>query len=104
VRAGDTVARLGGDEFAALLEGEAKTSPSTVREVAERLLSALSEPYRIDTKHAVVSASVGVAVATPGITPDELLHNADLAMYQAKAAGKGCIRMLQSAPTDDAAR
>ncbi|CAL9677499.1 hypothetical protein SUDANB1_08176 [Streptomyces sp. enrichment culture] len=104
VRAGDTVARLGGDEFAALLEDEVKTSPSTVREVAERLLSALSEPYRINTTHAVVSASVGVAVATPGITPDELLHNADLAMYQAKAAGKGCIRMLQSAPIDDAAR
>ncbi|MGK5696030.1 diguanylate cyclase domain-containing protein [Streptomyces sp. URMC 128] len=102
VRAGDTVARLGGDEFAALLEGEAATFPSTVREVAERLLSALSQPYRINTTDAVVSASVGVAVATPGITPDELLHNADLAMYQAKAAGKACIRMLQAAPTDDA--
>ncbi|MFI7502770.1 diguanylate cyclase domain-containing protein [Streptomyces sp. NPDC049687] len=103
VRAGDTVARLGGDEFAALLEGKAGTCPSTVREVAERLVSTLSQPYRINDTDAVVSASIGVAVATPGITPDELLHNADLAMYQAKAAGKGRIRMLQTAPVNDAA-
>ena len=104
VRAGDTVARLGGDEFAALLEGGAGACPFTVGEVAERFVSALSKPYRINTIGAVVSASVGIAVATPGITPDELLHNADLAMYQAKAAGKGRIRMLQAAPADDAVR
>ncbi|MEV0977947.1 sensor domain-containing diguanylate cyclase [Streptomyces sp. NPDC049915] len=93
VRAGDTVARLGGDEFAALLEGEAGTCPCPVREVAERILFALSQPYHVNNSDAVVSTSIGVAVASPGMTPEELLHNADLAMYEAKAAGKGRIRM-----------
>ncbi|MGP4002313.1 diguanylate cyclase domain-containing protein [Streptomyces sp. 8N706] len=98
VRAGDTVARLGGDEFAALLEGEAGRCPSRTREVAERVLSSLTTPYRIGSTEAVVSASIGIAVATPGITPEELLHNADLAMYEAKAAGKGRIRMHRPQP------
>lgn len=98
VRAADTVARLGGDEFAALLEGKAGACPSRAREVAERILSALMKPYRIGSTDAVVSASIGIAVATPGITPDELLHNADLVMYEAKAAGKGRIRMHGAQP------
>ncbi|UYQ65717.1 sensor domain-containing diguanylate cyclase [Streptomyces peucetius] len=98
VRAADTVARLGGDEFAALLEGDAGACPSRTREVAERILSALMKPYRIGGTHAVVAASIGIAVATPGITPGELLHNADLVMYEAKAAGKGRIRMHGAQP------
>lgn len=98
VRAADTVARLGGDEFAALLEAEAGTRTSRAREVAERILSALSKPYRLGDVDAVVSASMGIAVATPGITPEELLHCADLAMYEAKAAGKGCIRTHRPQP------
>jgi diguanylate cyclase (GGDEF)-like protein/PAS domain S-box-containing protein len=93
VRAGDTVARLGGDEFGALLEGEAGACPSRAREVAERILSALTKPYRIGSSDAVVSASIGIAVAMPGITPDDLLDHADQAMYEAKTAGKGRIRM-----------
>lgn len=93
VRAGDTVARLGGDEFAALLAGEAGTHHSRIRDVAERMLSALTKPYRIGSVDAVVSASIGIAVAAPGITPDELMHNADLAMYRAKCAGKARICM-----------
>jgi diguanylate cyclase (GGDEF)-like protein/PAS domain S-box-containing protein len=96
VRAGDTVARLGGDEFAALLEREAETDPLSAQEVAQRILAALTEPYRLGTMEAVVSASIGMAVAVPGITPQELLHHADLAMYAAKAAGKGRIRMHHS--------
>ncbi|WP_328681668.1 diguanylate cyclase [Streptomyces sp. NBC_00322] len=98
VRAEDTAARLGGDEFAALLEGEAGACQFRTREVAERILSALAKPYRIGSTDAVVSASIGIAVATPGITPDELLHNADLAMYEAKAAGKGRIRIHRPEP------
>ncbi|MFJ3106797.1 diguanylate cyclase domain-containing protein [Streptomyces sp. NPDC086835] len=93
VRAGDTVARFGGDEFAALLESEAGTCPARVRDAAERLLAALMKPYRIGDRDAIVSASIGIAVATPDITPEELLHHADRAMYEAKAAGKACIRM-----------
>ncbi|MBC2906111.1 diguanylate cyclase domain-containing protein [Streptomyces cupreus] len=96
VRAGDTVARLGGDEFAALLEWKAGTHPSSAEEVATRILSALTKPYRIGSADAVISASIGMAVAVPGISPEELLHQADLAMYAAKAAGKGRIHVHQS--------
>ncbi|MEV4334665.1 sensor domain-containing diguanylate cyclase [Streptomyces sp. NPDC049597] len=98
VRAADTVARLGGDEFAVLLEGRAGACPSRAGEVAERILSALMKPYRIGSTDAVVSASIGIAVATPGITPEELLHNADLVMYEAKAAGKSRIRIHGAQP------
>lgn len=93
VRAEDTVARLGGDEFAALLEGEAGTHPSRANDVAERILSALTQPYQIAGKEAHVSASIGMTLALPGVTPDELLRQADEAMYEAKRAGKGRIRM-----------
>ncbi|MEU0249722.1 sensor domain-containing diguanylate cyclase [Streptomyces sp. NPDC006235] len=92
VRAEDTVARLGGDEFAALLEGEAGAHPARTQDVAERILSALTQPYQIAGKEALVSASIGMAVALPDVTPDELLHQADEAMYEAKRAGKGRIR------------
>jgi diguanylate cyclase (GGDEF)-like protein/PAS domain S-box-containing protein len=88
VRAGDTVARLGGDEFAALLEEGGGVSEGQARAIAERLLLALSQPYGITGSQVTVAASIGMAVATPGITADELLRNADLAMYSAKAAGK----------------
>ncbi|WP_367322969.1 diguanylate cyclase [Streptomyces sp. HUAS ZL42] len=98
VRAGDTVARLGGDEFAALLEWKAGTHLSSAGEVAARVLSALTKPYRIGGTDAVVSASIGMAVAVPGVTPAELLHQADLAMYSAKAAGKGRIHVHESQP------
>lgn len=93
VPAVDTVARLGGDEFAALLEGEAGRHPSRAQDVAERILSALTQAYQIAGKEALVSASIGIAVALPNVTPDELLHQADEAMYEAKRAGKGRIRM-----------
>ncbi|MFJ3307296.1 diguanylate cyclase domain-containing protein [Streptomyces sp. NPDC086549] len=98
VRAGDTVARLGGDEFAALLECEAGAHPASARDVAQRILSALTRPYPIGTMDVEVSASIGIAVAVPSITPDQLMHQADLAMYAAKAAGKGRIRMHHAHP------
>jgi diguanylate cyclase (GGDEF)-like protein/PAS domain S-box-containing protein len=93
VRAEDTVARLGGDEFAALLEGEAGRHPSRAEDVAGRILAALTQPYEIAGKKALVSASIGMTLALPGVTPDELLRQADEAMYEAKRAGKGRIRM-----------
>ncbi|MEV7068769.1 sensor domain-containing diguanylate cyclase [Streptomyces collinus] len=98
VRAEDTVARLGGDEFAALLEGEAGTHPSRAKDVAERILSALTQPYQIAGNEALVSASIGMTLALPGVTPDELLRQADEAMYEAKRAGKGRIRMHSPQP------
>jgi diguanylate cyclase (GGDEF)-like protein/PAS domain S-box-containing protein len=91
VRAGDTVARLGGDEFAALLGQGSGSCEAQARAIAERLLLALSQPYGITGSQVTVAASIGMAVASPGITADELLRNADLAMYRAKAAGKGRV-------------
>lgn len=93
VRDSDTVARLGGDEFAVLLEAEAGTCPPPAMEVAERILSALTVPYRVGGTSAAVSASIGIAVAAAGMTPEQLLHHADQAMYAAKAAGKRGIRV-----------
>ncbi|RST10856.1 EAL domain-containing protein [Streptomyces sp. WAC05950] len=92
VRAGDTAARLGGDEFAALILGDGSRDRSAreyqVREIADRLRNRLSQPYRIGGSEVRVAASIGVAFADPGITPSDLMRNADLAMYRAKAGGK----------------
>jgi diguanylate cyclase (GGDEF)-like protein/PAS domain S-box-containing protein len=101
VRAGDTAARLGGDEFAALIVDESGRAEADgadrerhIRDVADRLRAALSEPYPVDGARPVrVGASVGVAFAEPGLTPAELMRNADLAMYRAKQAGKGRVEV-----------
>jgi diguanylate cyclase (GGDEF)-like protein/PAS domain S-box-containing protein len=86
VRTGDTLARLGGDEFAVLLES---TDPAMPRNTAERILDALRLPFPVPGGEGGIRASVGIVVATdPGIAPDELLRDADIAMYAAKSAGK----------------
>jgi diguanylate cyclase (GGDEF)-like protein/PAS domain S-box-containing protein len=88
VRPGDTTARLGGDEFAVLLEGP--DSAETAFAAADRLLRALREPFMVDGKDVDVSASLGIAVAdeSNGLA-EELLRNADIAMYTAKGHNKG---------------
>ncbi|MFI1659358.1 putative bifunctional diguanylate cyclase/phosphodiesterase [Streptomyces sp. NPDC020472] len=98
VRAGDTAARLGGDEFAALILGDGgrdrAARQSQVQEIADRLRLTLSQPYRVDGGNEVrVAASIGVAFAEPGIEAGDLLRNADLAMYRAKAAGKDRVEL-----------
>ncbi|MFD7560754.1 MULTISPECIES: putative bifunctional diguanylate cyclase/phosphodiesterase [unclassified Streptomyces] len=97
VRAGDTAARLGGDEFAALILGEGSRDRSArehqVHEIADRLRTTLSQPYRIAGSEVRVAASIGVAFADPGITPSDLMRNADLAMYRAKAGGKDRVEL-----------
>ncbi|MFJ3854623.1 putative bifunctional diguanylate cyclase/phosphodiesterase [Streptomyces sp. NPDC090085] len=97
VRAGDTAARLGGDEFAALITGDGSRDRSArefqVREIADRLRTTLSQPYRIGGNEVRVAASIGVAFADPGITPSDLMRNADLAMYRAKAGGKDRVEL-----------
>ncbi|MGW6566827.1 putative bifunctional diguanylate cyclase/phosphodiesterase [Streptomyces sp. NPDC054975] len=98
VRAGDTAARLGGDEFAALILGDGSRDrvarESQVHEIADRLRLTLSQPYTVEGGNEVrVAASIGVAFAEPGISAGELLRNADLAMYRAKAAGKDRVEM-----------
>ena len=85
VRPADVPARLGGDEFAVLADG---SNAEEVEHVAARLVEALNEPFEVDGQHVSIHASVGVAFATPTSTADELVRNADVAMYDAKQAGK----------------
>jgi diguanylate cyclase (GGDEF)-like protein/PAS domain S-box-containing protein len=95
VRPGDTVARLGGDEFAILLEED-----STIEHLvdqAERVLRSLAEPFEVAGKSLVVTASAGVTLNRPGDGPDELIRNADMAMYLAKRDGKSCVRRFEPA-------
>ncbi|MFG3494694.1 putative bifunctional diguanylate cyclase/phosphodiesterase [Streptomyces sp. NPDC047928] len=97
VRAGDTAARLGGDEFAALILGDGGHDRAArefqVHEIADRLRLTLSQPYRVEGNEVRVAASIGVAFAEPGIGAGDLLRNADLAMYRAKAGGKNRVEL-----------
>ncbi|MDF1504771.1 GGDEF domain-containing protein [Roseisolibacter sp. H3M3-2] len=90
----DTAARLGGDEFAVVLDGVRSDSDAAV--VAERVVAALTVPFALAGGPAAVGASVGVARAGVGATSASLLHDADVAMYQAKALGRG--RWVPHAP------
>ncbi len=89
LREGDTVGRLGGDEFVVLAEGASLRTGAEV--VAERILDALRAPFEIADSDVplAVTASIGIAQGDR-TTPDELLRDADIALYQAKAAGKHC--------------
>jgi diguanylate cyclase (GGDEF)-like protein/PAS domain S-box-containing protein len=80
------VARIGGDEFAIFLgEIQNETDAATI---AARILERLGEPFYFEGHRILVSASIGIALGSTGITPEELLHNADTAMYHAKTNGK----------------
>ena len=89
---GDTPARLGGDEFALLLEDLGGVERAL--DVAESLLDAMREPVALAGHDLAVLASVGVAVSTPGMTTAGLLRDADIAMYEAKRAGKSQIKIF----------
>ena len=88
VREGDAVARLGGDEFAVLLVGV--TSEAAVSPLAQRVVKLLAEPYDVAGQRVICGGSVGAAIhGVDGTDQAELLHKADLALYRAKAAGRG---------------
>jgi diguanylate cyclase (GGDEF)-like protein/PAS domain S-box-containing protein len=86
-RAGDTVARLGGDEFAVLVEGVENASDAA--RVAERVQRELSMPFDIDGQEVFTSASIGIALggAPNSVRPEDMLRDADTAMYRAKGMG-----------------
>jgi diguanylate cyclase (GGDEF)-like protein len=87
-RTGDTLARLGGDEFIFLLEG--LNSSLDASSFAERILTALAQPFQIMNREIFVSASIGIAITRTGFDlPEDVLRDADIAMYQAKYLGKG---------------
>ncbi len=93
-RAADTVARLGGDEFAILIEHAA--GPDGRGELLERLATAMGHPFTLSGNQVQVTASIGVATAAAGDTADDLLRNADVAMYAAKRRGKGRSETYES--------
>ncbi len=87
VRSSDTVARLGGDEFAVLVEQA--EGPDEASDIAARIHESLRRPFTVDGHELFVGASVGIAPADSGATSEELMRNADTAMYAAKGSGKG---------------
>ena len=87
VRDSDLIARLGGDEFAVLVEDAG--SVDEVLDIAARVGVALSKPFALSGKEVFVNASIGIARSARGENTDELVRNADVAMYVAKTRGKG---------------
>lgn len=103
VRDGDTVARLFGDEFAVLLEDPA--SREEVQRVTERISQKLREPVRLDGRELFVNSSIGVALSDfAWEDAEDVLHNADLAMYAAKRKGKARYELFHPSMTERAVR
>ncbi|MBR0704218.1 EAL domain-containing protein [Bradyrhizobium diazoefficiens] len=91
----DTVARLGGDEFAVVQIG--RSEETAARSLARRLVEVISAPYEIDDHQIVIGVSIGISLSPQdGSDPDELLKNADLALYRAKADGRGTYRFFET--------
>lgn len=98
LRTTDTVARLGGDEFAILIEGDL-ASDGAIR-AAERIKESLQKPFSLAGKEKFVGTSIGIADATHEIHHEELLRNADAAMYVAKNGGKGSYSVFEKGMSD----
>jgi diguanylate cyclase (GGDEF)-like protein/PAS domain S-box-containing protein len=93
VRGADTVARLGGDEFAIIQLG---ARPTDATELAARIIDSISESFDVMGHQVVIGTSIGIAIApTDGNEPDQLLRNADMALYRAKSEGRGTYHFFQ---------
>jgi diguanylate cyclase (GGDEF)-like protein/PAS domain S-box-containing protein len=93
LRPGDIVARLGGDEFAIILEHVKHVTDAV--QAAERIRERLASPFNLSGHEVFISASIGIALnQTSSEQPDELLRNADTAMYRAKDQGRGCFELF----------
>jgi diguanylate cyclase (GGDEF)-like protein/PAS domain S-box-containing protein len=94
VRGNNLAARLGGDEFAVILSSD--VSPNEASDFAARLIKTLSAAYDIDGNEVVIGASIGIAISPgDGATSEELMRNADLALYRAKEEGGGLHRFFE---------
>src|SRR4029079_9778772 len=97
----DTAARLGGDEFAVLLDDVG--DESTALSIAIRLADALRQTVNLGDAAPTIAASIGVALSgTDGETADDLLRNADVAMYAAKVSSRGRVDVFHSNHRDEA--
>ena len=101
VRETDTVARLGGDEFVVLLHDlsdKAEVAAAHAKSIAEKILADVDQPYLLSGRECRSSSSIGITVfGDPGDSTNEVLQQADIAMYQAKAAGRNTIRFFAPA-------
>ncbi|MEM6411465.1 MAG: diguanylate cyclase [Pseudomonadota bacterium] len=96
-RSTDWAARIGGDEFVFI--AEQVEADEAAAAVAERIIEALSAPYLIDERVLIIGASAGLSLAgDPRPKADDLMRQADKALYAAKAAGKGCFRFYGDRP------
>ncbi|WP_441239068.1 PAS-domain containing protein [Bradyrhizobium sp. 930_D9_N1_4] len=96
----DTVARLGGDEFAVLQRGP---QPQSAERLARRLVEIIGHPPPLESQSIHVGVSVGIAVAPDhGLDADELMKCADLALYQAKARGRGAYQLFEPGMEEEA--
>lgn len=98
VREGDTVARLGGDEFVLLLENLSTSSVDAahqIESIGEKILMALNQPYQLNAHEYISTPSIGISLFSDHPeSPEELLKHADIAMYQAKKAGRNTLRFF----------
>jgi len=102
VRPSDTVGRLGGDEFVVVCEEAVGVWEATV--LGERLIRTLEEPFPVEGGEVFVTASVGIAIAERSTSADDLLRDADVAMYQAKQRGRARCEFFDEGMRTEAAR
>jgi diguanylate cyclase (GGDEF)-like protein/PAS domain S-box-containing protein len=94
LRPEDTIARLGGDEFGILVEDV--STPHGVLELAERISATFDTPFQLDDREITIRSSIGVVLASVGHrTADDLLRDADVAMYRAKVSGRGSYALFE---------
>ncbi len=98
LRGGDMLARLGGDEFAVLLCGVQGAREAEA--LAERLIEATSRAFQVEGQQVFIGLSVGIGLSEPTLNPTELTQRADLALYDAKRAGRACWRSFVSDMTE----
>lgn len=97
IRDADTAARIGGDEFAVIVAPDQASMQDVAATLAARLVRSISEPYHIDGHPVVIGCSIGVAMAPEhGMRVDEILRNADLALYKSKNAGRNCFHIYSA--------
>jgi diguanylate cyclase (GGDEF)-like protein/PAS domain S-box-containing protein len=95
VRETDTIARMGGDEFAILQV--AISQPADATALAHRVIESVSQPYDLEGRQVLIGTSIGIAIGpADGLTSDQLMRNADLALYRAKDDGRGTYRFFEA--------